>query len=110
MTIELERILKETGHSHLYGTLASGLLHEHGNMLERAQESPRHQERWMITEDGVRKLAVWSDKEFKSLHQVGDEKIADYREAIAQWLAQQDGTDDMNVGAGAGEGGIVFLQ
>ena len=109
MTKELEHILMENGHSHLYGTLVSGLLREHGNMLEQVQESPRQQVRWMITANGVRELVDWTDKQFKALHQVGDAKIADYREAIAQWMAEQDGTFDMNVGAGAGEDGIVFL-
>lgn len=105
MTKELERLLKSNGHSHLYGTLASGLLREHGYMLEQVRESPRHQERWMITASGVRELADWSDKEFKALHQVGDAKIKDYREAITQWMAEQDGTTDMT-DCGAGDGSI----
>ncbi len=105
MTIELERILKKNDHSHLYGTLVDGLLREHGYMLEQVRESPRHRERWMVTPDGVHTLAGWSDKQYKALHQVGVAKIADYREAIAQWMAQQDGTDDMK-DFGAGEGAI----
>ncbi|MEK7543934.1 MAG: hypothetical protein AAB557_03635 [Patescibacteria group bacterium] len=104
MTERMQEILEGNHHPQLYRTLVDGLLREYGYMLELGTFG--HEKEWMITPNGVKELEGWSDTQYRELHQVGDAKIADYRAAIAQYLAEQAGTNDMNSGAGAGEGQI----
>lgn len=104
MTERVKQILEQNGHSNIYGTLTDGLFRQRRNMLEPG--APGHEKELMITPSGVRELEGWSDEQYKEIHQVGDAKIAAYRLAIAQYLAEQDGTSDMNPGASAGEGQI----